>query len=95
MTEFTTIVDNKQKRLRFINNIFTDIVTVPSHIPMKEWERTERERVREVYGPNATLSHYTRNILTPRSDDSDALRERRKTIHEWVYDAMDVPRPIC
>ena len=92
MAQSTILGDVRQKRLRFIDNVFADVVTVPSHIPLKEWERTERERVREVYGAIATLAHYTINILTPRPDDSVGLCERRKTIPDWAYDAMGVPR---
>ena len=87
-----TANDPKQLRLRFINNEFHEVVRKPAHIPMKEWEKGEREEIRRLYGADATMSHYTSAILTERKGDSAGLRERRKTIPSWVYERFGIKR---
>jgi hypothetical protein len=75
-----------QPRLRFINNVFTEIVHPPVGKAFSEWEDEERQRLRKIHGADMTLSHYTCDILVERPTDSVGLKKRRKTIPSQVFD---------
>lgn len=80
--EFAQLASNPggQLRLRFIDNVFSEIVQPPIGKTFSEWEDEERERLRKLRGPKTTLSHYTCDILIERPTDSAGLRKRRATI---------------
>jgi hypothetical protein len=72
-------------RLRFVNNVFHEVVHPPVGMSFKEWEDGERVSLRKTHGPQVTLSHYTCDILVRRPTDSGGLRKRRETIPVWIF----------
>lgn len=79
-------IPSGQPRLRFINNVFSEVVQPLIGKPFGEWEDEERERLRKIHGPDITLSHYTCDILIVRPTDSVGLRKRRQSIPGEVFE---------
>ena len=88
--KMTTVAsDQRNYRLRFINNQFDDLIEIP---PEGITKKSEAETRRQQFPPGSTLSHYRISILT-----EPATTENRRHVQQstpaWVYTKFGLARP--